>query len=293
MQTTLNLITRGTSGRTRNQSIGNVNPDAKKSSLRNFAESFAALSTRTLDAVYKVDKKNITNATKESAQTAEPVITPAVTIANGALKITSPLLTASKANALPMKILCALINNTVTGNIDDNLGITYTSVDGIVDGFGRNDLCATGTLESGFVVTRNTMYSNSAYHLDINIWDDLANSLLDTDSDKISEGFLNNDIDDLSTAISDGAFLSMANFVTHINSKFATNDCSILLSHNAENASLCFTPTFSDNTAVADKLDFYGGETIWIHLINAIGSDIFADYSTGSDYSFTIPNPAV
>lgn len=293
--TTVQMITLGTNGRTRTKAIGNANPNAKKSELRTFAESMAELSTRTLTGVYKVDKKNISDATQESSQADEPAITPAVTIADGALKITSPLLTASKGNSFPMKILCTVINEM-------GLNVTYTNITGFIDSPDENHCIVTGTLDNGVVLTASNIYANTKLNIITNKlldWDKSANKFIDSSSAELNTecGTSGASLEDLSTAISSGVFSSMSNFITHFNAKWAnaaTNGYGMQLSYDAANAILSFTPTFASAEASKDVfvLGSGGGFTIWDGLTIAIGESLFNDYYSRYTYTFEIPNPA-
>lgn len=64
-QTTVQLIVNDTHGNPIQRSYGFANPNASNYVLKTFAQQLNSLSTNTFNAVFRVDKEDITNATAE------------------------------------------------------------------------------------------------------------------------------------------------------------------------------------------------------------------------------------
>lgn len=63
--TTLQILSNDALGNAMQRSVTNANPNASNYVLKNFAQQLNGLSTNTFNAVFRVDKEDITNATNE------------------------------------------------------------------------------------------------------------------------------------------------------------------------------------------------------------------------------------
>ncbi len=63
--TTLQLLVNDALGNAIQRSVTHANPNASNYVLKNFAVQLNSLSTNTFNAVFRIDKEDITNATNE------------------------------------------------------------------------------------------------------------------------------------------------------------------------------------------------------------------------------------
>lgn len=284
VSTALQVITANTGGKLRNKSLACVNPDAPNADLKTFTTALNGLSTNTLNSIYRVDKKDITTASK-----------PSVTIANGTVKITGDCFTAENAPKFLQKVVCDNVNANLYGNkLSIGYGIVYqevTEID-ITKTLSNNSYKPVyGTLDNGIVITENNFYKN----INLSVVPPSLKIVSITVPD--SNG-CNIVIDGVkaTSCINDGTFSSMSSFVTFANnivtdsSKFSSCDYYLQLSHNAEEASLSFTMSFNNNVESGNfsiAKNYYFGST----LIEVLGAEVFEDYVSGSYLTFTVPNP--